>query len=578
VRRGEIISAGGYRTDLRNAEDFDLWLRILEHGTAVVSPAIVSIYHRCSGQTSRDAEARHLALSIASQTSARWWSSDLLDRRIAVDAWDDFLTALRQKRLPAAAAQAGTLLRRPARLRAVAALVAWGQALKRRSSMVARDGGPTVGLLPGAPIERAGTRPVIDLRAAHWTRIVTVLLRRPPGTVACRSPRAAALARRLGSEPIWIAGDAAPRTAPLRMASFPTPDNPPAPYLELLHAALASHSVDLVPVARFNRSLARSGSGRPDVVHLHWIEYLVRSGGTGASADIRAAVATARLTAALWALQRTGTAIVWTVHNLRPHESGHSRLEEAAMRATARFANKIIVHSEHARRQVERTYGHRSKLQIVPHGNFAGYYPPPRRSRHELRTSLGLSDDTFTFLVFGQVRRYKRIPETVAAFRRLRGTDVALIVAGSPSDPIERAAVEEAVDDDPRIRLRLDFVPDEEVTELHLAADAAVLGYREVFSSGALLLALSLGLPAVVPDRGSALEVAGPPAVELFKSGRLGDALNAVRAGDHARRRAAAQAAGDAADWDAIGRRTAAIYREAVAEARGRGPERASRP
>jgi beta-1,4-mannosyltransferase len=579
VRRGAIIAAGGYRTDLRYAEDFDLWLRILRHGTGVVSPAVVSVYHRHTGQKSRDVGAPRVAqrAAIASQASARWWSAHLLERRIAVDAWDDLRTAVRQRRLAAAARHAGTLLRRPARLRAVAAVVGWREAQKRRSSMVARDGGPTVGLLPGAPSERAGTRPVVDLRGARWPRIATVLLRRPPGTVACGSARAAAVARRLGSEPIWIADHAAPRASPLRMASFPTAEGAPPPYVQLLHGALAAHDVDLLPAARLDPSLAHAGSGRPDVVHLHWIEYIVRSGGTGAAAGIRAAVRTARLVAGLWALRRAGTAIVWTVHNLRAHESRHPRLEHAAMRATARFANTIVVHSEHARRQVESTYGHGRELQVLPHGNFTGYYPPPRRSRHELRAALGLPDETFTFLVFGQVRGYKRIPEMVAAFRQLRGADVALIVAGSAWDPIERSAVQAAADGDPRIRLRLEFVPDEEVAELHVAADAAVLGYREVFSSGALLLALSLGLPAVVPDHGSALEVAQPPAVEPFQAGRLVEALEAIRTGDQAARRAAAHAAAGAADWDAIAQRTAAIYREAVSEAARRNPGRASR-
>jgi glycosyltransferase involved in cell wall biosynthesis len=99
---------------------------------------------------------------------------------------------------------------------------------------------------------------------------------------------------------------------------------------------------------------------------------------------------------------------------------------------------------------------------------------------------------------------------------------------------------------------------------LHTAADAAVVGYREVFSSAALLLALSLGLPTVVPAEGSALEVATPPAVEPFAAGRLVDALEAVQTGDAQARREAALAAARAADWEAIGRRTATIYRQAI--------------
>jgi beta-1,4-mannosyltransferase len=359
-----------------------------------------------------------------------------------------------------------------------------------------------------------------------------------------------------------------PGDSPLRLALFPAPGPDASPYIELLHAAVADHDVRLLGPARLAPGLARPGPDRPDVVHVHWIEYLVRAQGNGPGAFARAGARTTRLIAGLSRLRRGGVGIVWTVHNLRPHESSHPRLEAAAMRAAARSAHRLIVHSNHARELVAEVYGHDAKVTVVPHGNFIGHYPAPRRSRDEARATLAVPSDAFTFLLFGQVRRYKRVPEAIAAFRSLRGDHLALVVAGSAWDPTERAAVEQAAADDPRVILRLGFVPDEEISELHLAADAAVLGYQDLFSSGALLLALSLGVPTVVPAYGSALEVATPPAVELFGDDcTLAEALEAMTTGDQAARRAAARTAAEAADWQSIGRRTAAIYRESATEA-----------
>jgi glycosyltransferase involved in cell wall biosynthesis len=357
----------------------------------------------------------------------------------------------------------------------------------------------------------------------------------------------------------------------VRVTSFPAPGEDAPPYIDLLHAALARHDVTLLPPTRLGPGLARRGPQHPDSVHLHWIEYLVRSDGEGAQAAARATARAVRLAAALAALRRRGVGIVWTVHNLRPHEATRPRLEAAAMHATARAAHRIVVHSRHAVERVASVYGQRDKLEVVPHGHFIGRYPPPRRSREELRAALGLDPGAFAFLVFGQLRRYKRIPETIAALRALGRDDVRLIVAGSAWDAQERTAVERAAAGDPRVVLRLGFVPDEDVTELHLAADAAVLAYRELFSSGALLLALSLGVPTVVPSYGGALETAAPPAVVAFAEGALVDALEAMTRVDHERARAAALAAARAADWDAIGSRTAELYRAAAHEATGGG-------
>ena len=89
--------------------------------------------------------------------------------------------------------------------------------------------------------------------------------------------------------------------------------------------------------------------------------------------------------------------------------------------------------------------------------------------------------------------------------------------------------------------LDLREVPDAEVSALHACADAAVLAYRDVFSSGALLLALSFGLPVVAPDVGTAAELLVDGAGELFAPEGLTAALESMRRADQdARGRAAA--------------------------------------
>jgi glycosyltransferase involved in cell wall biosynthesis len=563
LRREAILDAGGYRTDIRYAEDFDLWLRILTRGTGVASPTVVSIYHVHGGQKSRNTSDGRAAQrrALASQAGAAWWSPDLMDRRYAVDTWDDLRAYAGEMRLLKAAGRAAVLLRRPLRLGAVASVARWRSAQRRRSGAIASDGGPTVGLLRGAPSDISAGRPVIDLREARWPRVVAVLARRPPGILASGSQIASFLARRIGSDLIAVRGERRERSAAVRMALLPPPDTPPHAYIARLTDALMGHEVEVVDP---------TDVPAPDVMHVHWLEYMVRSDRSSVEGVVRSVVRTARYALLLLRFRRMGTAIVWTVHNLPPHERAYPWLEDRAMHATARLADAIMVHSEYARSRVVATFGHAAKVHVVPLGNFLGYYPRPRRSRQAVRDELGLADRTFAFLAFGQIRAYKRLPETVAAFRRLPRSDVALIVAGLAVDAEERGALEEAAREDSRIVLRLGLVPDDEVAELHAAADAAVVGHREVFSSAALLLALSLGLPAVVPAQGSAQEIATPPAVELFEAGRLVEALEAVQTGDARVRRDAALAAASAADWEGIAHRTVAIYRQALRARRNR--------
>jgi glycosyltransferase involved in cell wall biosynthesis len=189
-----------------------------------------------------------------------------------------------------------------------------------------------------------------------------------------------------------------------------------------------------------------------------------------------------------------------------------------------------------------------------------GFYPPATRSRSAARAAIGLPGDAYTYLIFGQLRRYKRIPEAIRAFRTLPDRDARLLVAGAVRDATLRAELTDAAAGDTRVLLRLEHVPDERVTEIHRAADACVLPYGQVFSSGALLLALSLGLPVVAPAAGSA-EIAARPAIEPFEEGGLADALRAVRSGDQAERTRAACAAAARFDWEPIADRTLQLYR-----------------
>jgi beta-1,4-mannosyltransferase len=338
----------------------------------------------------------------------------------------------------------------------------------------------------------------------------------------------------------------------LRLAPFPADER--APYLRLLHGALAERGVRILELGSVHEA---GGPARVDVVHLHWLEYLV--GGS----RLRSLVRGLRLAMTLRRLGRSSTRVVWTTHNLRPHDRRNPFVEELVTRSALRHSDTVIAHSSYAARRMAESYGSEREIEVVPHGNFVGLYPPPARSREETRAAVGLPPGAFTYLIFGQVRRYKRIPEAITAFRTLADPEARLVVAGAAGDASLRAELAEAAGGDARVLLRLEHIPDDRVAELHEAADACVLPYRQVFSSGALLLALSLGLPAVAPWEGSA-EIAAQPALEPFEEGRLPDALRAIRRGDPAERRRAARAAAARFDWEPIADRTLELYKQAA--------------
>jgi GT2 family glycosyltransferase len=128
VRRDVALAAGGFDTELRYAEDFDLWLRVLEGGTAVVSPAVTCIYRRHGGQKSTTAGApKETQARIARAYADRpWWSDALADKREAVRAYDELGTTFRSGARADAIRRAAWIAARPRRATAV------GQTLAER--------------------------------------------------------------------------------------------------------------------------------------------------------------------------------------------------------------------------------------------------------------------------------------------------------------------------------------------------------------------------------------------------------------------------------------------------------------
>jgi GT2 family glycosyltransferase len=207
VRRDTVRAVGGFKAYKGVVEDLDLWLRVLNCGTGVIAPTVTLIYHVHEDQMSRDHMLMHRAHIAVSESYAEqgWWSSTLVERWRGRSRWDQFRLALDEPRPLVAMGHLFAIFSHPQR--AVGVLGTWSRRLliRRRSSAVARDGGPSVALLPDGPppddalMRRIALRPVVDLRERRsflsaWLR----LMRRPTGFAVARSPVQAVLLRALG--------------------------------------------------------------------------------------------------------------------------------------------------------------------------------------------------------------------------------------------------------------------------------------------------------------------------------------------------------------------------------------------
>jgi glycosyltransferase involved in cell wall biosynthesis len=155
------------------------------------------------------------------------------------------------------------------------------------------------------------------------------------------------------------------------------------------------------------------------------------------------------------------------------------------------LAQQVHVHSYTAGAELIRDrHLDRSKLAVIPHGNYAPIYA--RRRTAESATRAGRR-----FLLFGRLGRYKGSAELVRAFVALPDRRAELVIAGKQIDPIDLSDLPPAVA--ARITTHNRFLGQAEVPDVVASADFMVAPYLASLTSGTVLLAMSLGKPVIAP-------------------------------------------------------------------------------
>jgi glycosyltransferase involved in cell wall biosynthesis len=229
------------------------------------------------------------------------------------------------------------------------------------------------------------------------------------------------------------------------------------------------------------------------LIHLHWVFAFTLPGARR--------LPVMRRVAHVWFLvwlricRMLGMHLVWTAHNVLPHEPVFAD-DVSARRALVEASDLVLAHSQSALAELAALGAVARRSAVIQHGPIASI-----RSTASLGAP-GAGGGPRRFLFFGRVQEYKGVDDLLAAFLAMPD-DVAahLTVAGQCDDPRLHSRLHTlARRGGVRVVLRLERVPEEEVAQLLAAADVVVLPFRRVTTSGSAMLALSHGRPLIVPD------------------------------------------------------------------------------
>ncbi len=329
------------------------------------------------------------------------------------------------------------------------------------------------------------------------------------------------------------------------LMSFRPPTRTTNPYIVQLFRVLRVTPGVAVSSFSWRRALLEHW----DVFHLHWPETLWAS-----PSALRRRAKQALVLLLILKIRLTRSAVVWTRHNLASHETQDpvaQFLINRFERATAWF---VLLND-----QSSAPRGARST--VIPHGHYVDWF-----------ADLVKSDRVPGRLAcFGLIRPYKGMEDLLEAFEALADPASSLVIGGRPTDAPTAARLTGLARADTRVTLILRFLEDPELVRLVTEAELMVFPYLELHNSGAVLVALSLARPVLVP-RNAVTEAlraeVGQEWVRFYEGPitprALGEALAAVSGvgatgvPDLGRR-----------EWADAGQRHAEVYRSAVGAVRG---------
>ena len=185
--------------------------------------------------------------------------------------------------------------------------------------------------------------------------------------------------------------------------------------------------------------------------------------------------------------------LVYTAHNILPHE-GSGKKGTERLKKWYRLCDAIIVHNEHSKQTLigfEPSIS--EKIRVVPHGAYSDFKGSVQEIPHEKTV----------FLQFGMIRKYKGIDDLLKAASLLPEAyrkRIRIVIAGNQRKELDDTDYQALVDEyglGDFVEFHPRRVPDEQVPDYFNGSDCCLFPYKEIYGSGALLMAYTFDKPVI---------------------------------------------------------------------------------
>ncbi len=270
---------------------------------------------------------------------------------------------------------------------------------------------------------------------------------------------------------------------PLSVAWHPGPKATSSPYIRSQAEFLGQAGVVVTRLG--NRKCLNS-----DLVHVHWPEHLAR----GSTRTLRV-LSPLYLAFVVALLQRPrAPALVWTIHNLEPHERAGSAVEQWLERRffsyLAKRVDVVVILVDSQRSVVRNRFGFSAQtpLHHVPEGITHRPIPLPPSSSGPIKLAS-----------IGSISPYKGFVHLAEAFSSVPADVASLHIAGRP-DSVDEVRLLTEHEAKGHIVFEPRRLSEGEMDFLLEDSHALIVAHHEQFNSGSPWTALGANRPVIIVD------------------------------------------------------------------------------
>lgn len=270
------------------------------------------------------------------------------------------------------------------------------------------------------------------------------------------------------------------------------------PFINILSRGLAANDVEVrAYIPGWPQPLA-------DAFHVHWLERIFWGRLASRSTWIQRHLAD-QIVSAGTKYRAAFKPVVWTAHNLRPHDGLSDEKKVVFDKLTSGFmplVTDVVIMDESIAEVVRSTYPQLrdAHFHLIPHPNFTEEFSRHKPFR-DARAQYSVPPAAPLLVSIGKIRAYKGLPALVRVLRKT-SCDFRLVIAGD-GDAGEVAQISAEAGNDQRFVMDIRTLEASEVAGLFGTADAAVFNFTSILNSGSVLSALSASTPVICPNVGA---------------------------------------------------------------------------